>query len=118
MTRSNLDDHSGSGMITDTRYIAVGSKYFDVSFIRAQKLERVNICAYEKDVANTFLNLTFLGPCIVNVFLSMTNKMQHCIILFIIVNALHVSRGFPLIIRSSNLYMQHQVFVELVCCCR
>jgi hypothetical protein len=32
-----------------------------------------------------------MGPRIVNVFLSMTNKMQRCIILFIIVNALHVS---------------------------
>jgi hypothetical protein len=38
-----------------------------------------------------FLNLTFMGPCIVNIFLSMTNKMQRCIILFITVNALHVS---------------------------
>jgi hypothetical protein len=35
-----------------------------------------------------------VGPCIVNVFLSMTNKMQRCIILFITVNALHVSNGF------------------------
>jgi hypothetical protein len=33
-------------------------------------------------------------PCIVNVFLSMTHNMQHCIIVFIIVNALHVSSGF------------------------
>jgi hypothetical protein len=40
------------------------------------------------------VNLTFMGPCIVNVFLSMTNKMQRCIILFTIVNALHVSSGF------------------------
>jgi hypothetical protein len=39
-------------------------------------------------------NLTFMGLCIVNVFLSMTNKMQRCIILFVIVNALHVSSGF------------------------
>ena len=36
----------------------------------------------------------FMGPCIVNVFLSMTNKMQCCIILFITVNDLHVSSGF------------------------
>jgi hypothetical protein len=35
-----------------------------------------------------------MGPCIVNVFLSMTNKMQRCIILFIIVNALPVLSGF------------------------
>ena len=39
-------------------------------------------------------NLTFMGPCIVNVFLSITNKMKRCTILFIIVNALHVSSGF------------------------
>jgi hypothetical protein len=38
--------------------------------------------------------LTFMGPCIVNVFLSTTNKMQRCIILFITVNALHVSSCF------------------------
>jgi hypothetical protein len=39
------------------------------------------------------VNLTFMGPCIVNVFLSTTNKMQHYIIFFIIVKALHVSSG-------------------------
>jgi hypothetical protein len=39
-------------------------------------------------------NLMFMGPCIVNVFLSMTNKMQSCIILFITVNAVRVSSGF------------------------
>ena len=39
--------------------------------------------------------LTFMGPCIVNIFLSMTNKMQRCKILFITVSALHVSSGFP-----------------------
>jgi hypothetical protein len=60
--------------------------------------------------------LTFIVPCIVNVFLSITNKMQRYIILFIIVSAVHVSSGFPPIIRSSNLYMQHRVFFKLVCC--
>lgn len=45
-----------------------------------------------------------------DVFVSMTNKMQRDIILFINVNALHVSSGFSAIIRGSNLYMQHQVF--------
>jgi hypothetical protein len=40
-----------------------------------------------------------MGPCIVNVFSSMTNKTQRCIILFIAVNALHVSGGFS---RSSS----------------
>jgi len=37
---------------------------------------------------------TFIGPCIVNVFLGSTNKMQRYTILFITVNALHVSGGF------------------------
>jgi hypothetical protein len=41
------------------------------------------------------LNLTFMGPCIVNVFfLSLTNKMQRYTIFFITANALHVSGGF------------------------
>jgi hypothetical protein len=39
------------------------------------------------------VTLTFMGPCIVNVFLSTTNEMQRCIMLFSIVNALHVSSG-------------------------
>ena len=40
------------------------------------------------------IDLTFMGPCIVNVFLSTTNKMQRYTIFFIVVSALHVSRGF------------------------
>jgi hypothetical protein len=47
----------------------------------------------------TTLNLTFMGPCIVNVFLNATNKMQRCIRLFIIVNAVHVFERF---FRSSS----------------
>ena len=39
--------------------------------------------------------LTFMGPCIVNVFLSTTNKMQSYTIFFIVVIVLHVSSGFP-----------------------
>jgi hypothetical protein len=35
-----------------------------------------------------------MGPCFVNVFLNMTNKMHRCIILFNTVNAVHVSSGF------------------------
>jgi hypothetical protein len=35
-----------------------------------------------------------MGPCIVNVFLSMTNKMQRCITLYIIVKALHDPSAF------------------------
>jgi hypothetical protein len=36
----------------------------------------------------------FMGLCIVNVFLSKTNKMQRYPIFFITANALHVSGGF------------------------
>jgi len=43
---------------------------------------------------NPHFSLTFMGPCIVNVFLSITNKMQRHIIFFITVNALHVSGVF------------------------
>ena len=39
-------------------------------------------------------NLTIMGPCIVNVFLSTTNEMQRYTIVFIVVSALHVSSGF------------------------
>ena len=39
-------------------------------------------------------NLTFVGPCIVNVFFSMTNKMQRYTVFFITVNALHAVGGF------------------------
>jgi len=35
-----------------------------------------------------------MGPCIVNVFLNTTNKMQRYTIFFIVVSALHVSSGF------------------------
>ena len=35
-----------------------------------------------------------MGPCIVNVFLSTTNKMHRYTIFFIVVGALHVSSGF------------------------
>ena len=41
-----------------------------------------------------FLYLRFMGPCIVNAFLSITNKIQHCIVLFIIGNTLRISSGF------------------------
>jgi hypothetical protein len=36
-----------------------------------------------------------MWPCIVNVFLSTTNKMQRYTILFIAVSTLHVSSDFP-----------------------
>jgi uncharacterized membrane protein len=39
------------------------------------------------------MHLTFMVPCIVNVFLSTTNEMQRYTIFFIVVSALHVSGG-------------------------
>jgi hypothetical protein len=56
MTRSNSDDHDGSGIIIDTRHIVAGYKYFDISFLQAYNLERVNTCAYEKGVANMLIS--------------------------------------------------------------
>jgi len=44
---------------------------------------------------------------------SKTKKMQCYTIVFITINALHVSGVPPPIIRSSKLYTQHRVFVEL-----
>ena len=40
------------------------------------------------------MDLTFMGPCIVNVFLSTANKMQRYTIFFIVVSAVRVSSGF------------------------
>jgi hypothetical protein len=39
-------------------------------------------------------NLTFMEPCIANVFLSTTDEMQRYTMFFIVVSALHVSSGF------------------------
>jgi hypothetical protein len=44
--------------------------------------------------SDTVQHLTFMGRCIVNVFLSTTNKLQRYTIFFIIVSALHVLSGF------------------------
>ena len=38
--------------------------------------------------------LNFMGQCIVNVFLSTTNKMKHYTTFFIVASALRVSTGF------------------------
>ena len=42
----------------------------------------------------SWVNLTFMGPRIVNVFLSTTTDMQRYTIFFTVVSALHVSSGF------------------------
>ena len=41
-----------------------------------------------------FWNLTFMGPCIANVFSSTTNKMQRYTLYLFLWNALHASGGF------------------------
>ena len=49
-----------------------------------------------------YFNLTFMGPCIVNVFLSTTNKMQR-LQYSLLLSVLYMFRTvFPLIIRSSK----------------
>ena len=58
--------------------------------VRKEYLDRT----YRGQHSVQWLPLTFMEPCIVDIFLSMTNKMQHCIIIFIIVNAVNVSSGF------------------------
>jgi hypothetical protein len=59
-----------------------------------------------------------MGPCIVKVFLSTTNKMQRYTIFFI-VNAVHVLSGFfCLSSGAQKVYMQHRVLVKLVWCDR
>ena len=50
------------------------------------------------------------------ILLSITNKMQHYTIIFITVNALHVSGGFSAHHQSSKLYTQQWVYAKLPCC--
>ena len=47
----------------------------------------------QNNMKNYLVNLAFMGPCIVNEFLSTTNEMHHTIF-FIVVSALRVSSGF------------------------
>ena len=58
--------------------------------------------------------MTFRGPYIVNVFQSMTNKMQGYAV-FYFCKLLYMFRvDPPPIIRSTTLYLQHLVFVKLL----
>ena len=64
--------------------------------------------ALSATVRHCVWSLVFLGPCIVNVFLSTTNKMQRYTVFFIVVGALHVSSGFPAHRQElKNCYVQH-----------
>jgi hypothetical protein len=61
-------------------------------------------------------NSTFKGPCIANVFPSVTNKMQRYIIRLFLQNALHVSGGSSAHHQELKncTYVQHLVFVKLL----
>ena len=69
-------------------------------------------------LGNTLLFiLMFMGPCIVNVFLCITNEMRRYTIFFIVVSALHVLSGFSAHLSGAqHLYMQHWVLVKHVWC--
>ena len=57
----------------------------------------------------------FVGPCIVIYFHSKTNQMHNISNLFYFGTTLFMFRTvFPSIIRSSRLYIQHQVYVKQV----
>ena len=63
---------------------------------------------------NYVQHFMFKVPCIVNVFQSMTNKLQHCTV-FYFCKLLYVFRvDPPPIIRSTTLYLQHLVLVKLL----
>jgi hypothetical protein len=77
----------------------------------AQKVESINDIVITAQFA---LNLTFKGPCIANVFSSITNRMQCYTIRLFLQNALHVSGGSSAHHQELKLYIQHQVFVKLL----
>ena len=57
-------------------------------------------------------NLTFMGPCIVNIFQCISNKMQLYIVYLYLETALHVSGGISTHYQEPiQLYIQHLVFV-------
>jgi hypothetical protein len=59
-------------------------------------------------------DLTFKGPCIANVFPSITKKMQCYTIRSILQNALQVSGGSLANHQGFKLYIEHRVFVKLL----
>jgi len=61
---------------------------------------------------NKYVNLTFVGPCIVIYFYSKTNQMLNISNLFYFGTTLYMFQTVsPSIIRSLRLYIQHQVYV-------
>jgi hypothetical protein len=57
-------------------------------------------------------DLTFMGPCIVNIFQYISNKMQRYTVYLYLETALHVSGGTSTHHQErTQLYLQHLVFV-------
>jgi len=62
-----------------------------------------------------FKGLMFVGPCILIHFYSKTNQMHNISILFYFGTTLYMFQTAPpSIIRSLELYIQHQVYVTQV----
>jgi hypothetical protein len=94
---------------------------------RNAKHSRLQIVDLQKDT----INLTFMGPCIANIFQYISNKMQLDTVYLYPETALHVSGGTSTQHQEHiQLYLQHLVFVtplllsaaiveelELVCVC-
>jgi hypothetical protein len=61
------------------------------------------------------MNLTFMGPCILNMFQYTSNKMQIYTVYLYLDTALHVSGGTSTHHHErTHLYLQHLVFVRLL----
>ena len=75
-------------------------------------VHRKYIPIYIQQDAPLFLNLTFMGPCIVNKFQCISNKKQlHTVYLYLEI-ALHVSGSISTHHQKCiQLYLQHLVFV-------
>jgi len=57
-----------------------------------------------------------MGPCIVNVFLSLTNKMQrYTIFVYCCQCSICFERFFRASWGAQKLYVQHRVLVKLIC---
>ena len=63
-------------------------------------------------VVRKVMNLTFMGPCIVNIFQYIFNKTQLYTVYLYLETALHVSGGTSTHYQERiKLYLQHLVFV-------
>jgi hypothetical protein len=71
--------------------------------------------AIEQKIVIVISYLTFMGPCIVNIFLYIyiSNKMQLYTVYLDLETALHVSGGTSICHQEhKQLYVQHLVFVR------